>query len=694
MGPFRFCRQSGEERNFQSEHESITLAGEQAAAVPTFLKGRHYGKSSSAVLVKSIFEWKAYEQSVGKASKPGLGEKAPNLPPAGWNVAPWEESLLCPFFHPSNCAFPDDDLLCSLVDLYFDHVNLFTPLLHRPTFDRLLLDKIHVKDSSLGSVVLLVCAIGARFSDDPRVFFTESTLSAGWQWFDLAHKLGERPLAPASLFDIQASVLRAEFLRGPYTSYSAWTVLGVGLRRAQDVGAHRWDTFGTEKSPERELWGRAWWCLVVLDRIASAYLGQPCITEGYDFDIDLPTECDDEYWEHSDPAKSWQQPEGVPSKLSFFVAYIKQTQIIVGTHAFLYSLDKTKRAWMIDVFHDFERRVVLELDSALNKWIDNIPAHLRNPHNSQLNSMFHRQSVVLHAELYFLQILMHRPFLTNPDKSSGMTAASLAICTNAARACSRLLDTEDISCRNVVYRIQWPIFSSAVVLLLTVWTGKRMGVDGSYAKEVQNIEKCKAMLAQSERCWQSSGKLVDIISSLVAASDLTAPRAGSQPTSASSNPSDSSQSTLNPEPDISSLFSGDNLPLYTEELASIPLFSGLPAQDAWGICPDTVSSPHTGDFAPSNELFLFPPRDPVCQPHALRQDQPAESRQAHPPDDSFPDPGPVPPAPANIFDFDADTMAVWTSAPHGFNFGDWGAYVDNVNEIQLSSDMGDRKSVV
>lgn len=119
----------------------------------------------------------------------------------------WEESLLCPFFHPSNCAFPDDDLLCSLVDLYFDHVNLFTPLLHRPTFDRLLLDKIHVKDSSLGSVVLLVCAIGARFSDDPRVFFTESTLSAGWQWFDLAHKLGERPLAPASLFDIQASVV-------------------------------------------------------------------------------------------------------------------------------------------------------------------------------------------------------------------------------------------------------------------------------------------------------------------------------------------------------------------------------------------------------------------------------------------------------------------------------------------------------
>lgn len=129
---------------------------------------------------------------------------------------------------------------------------------------------------------------------------------------------------------------------------------------------------------------------------------------------------------------------------------------------------------MTEVFPEYDRRVVMELDSALNKWIDNIPAHcmsllqrqvdeqsslsslvlsVRNPH-SQPNSTFHRQSIVLHAELYFLQILMHRPFLKSPDNNSGITASSIAICTNAARACSRLLDTEDMSCRNVVYRIQ------------------------------------------------------------------------------------------------------------------------------------------------------------------------------------------------------------------------------------------------
>lgn len=714
IGPFKLCRQSGEERNFQMKHECITIP-EQATFTPAFLKGRHFGKSSSAVFVRSLIEWKAHEQSAGEAEELEWEQKIPDLPSATWNVYPWEESTISPFIHPSNCSFPDDDLLKSLIDLYFEHVNLFTPLLHRPTFDRLLRDKMHIRDSSLGSVVLLICSIGARFSDDPRVLIKGNTLSAGWQWFDLAHTLGERLLAPASLYDIQASVLRAEFLRGAYTSYSAWTVLGIGLRRAQDVGAHRWDTFGTEKSPERELWGRAWWSLVVLDRIASTYMGQPCITEGWDFDIDLPTECDDEYWEHPDPSKSWQQPNGVPSKVSFFVAYIKETQITINTQAFLYPLNKAKRGWMTEVFPEYDRRVVMELDSALNKWIDNIPAHLRNPH-SQPNSTFHRQSIVLHAELYFLQILMHRPFLKSPDNNSGITASSIAICTNAARACSRLLDTEDMSCRNAVYRIQWPIFSSAVVLLLSVWTGKRMGLEGSYAKEVRNVEKCRAMLAHSERSWQSSGQLGDIIRSLVDASDLTAQSTGPQPTRNAPTASDSSNSSasapdsqpdiplffdLHPQQDITSLFD-NNLPLYTEELASIPLFSGLPAQvaslpvqatslpahgtsstDGWGPLPDIASSSHTN----------FSPAGPIDGPGGLgqlfSQDSPRDQSPRAPDSSAFAslDPGPMPPDPFG-FDFDSDLLAMWTSAPHGSNFGDWGAYVDNVNEIQLSSNLG------
>lgn len=46
-------------------------------------------------------------------------------------------------------------------------------------------------------------------------------------------------------------------------------------------------------------------------------------------DLDLPIECDDEYWETEDPAQAFNQPAGVPSMLSFFIHSVKlrQTQL-------------------------------------------------------------------------------------------------------------------------------------------------------------------------------------------------------------------------------------------------------------------------------------------------------------------------------------------------------------------------------
>jgi hypothetical protein len=47
------------------------------------------------------------------------------------------------------------------------------------------------------------------------------------------------------------------------------------------------------------------------------------------FDLDLPIECDDEYWETEDPAQVFKQPAGVPSVLSFFIhsVRLRQTQL-------------------------------------------------------------------------------------------------------------------------------------------------------------------------------------------------------------------------------------------------------------------------------------------------------------------------------------------------------------------------------
>jgi hypothetical protein len=46
------------------------------------------------------------------------------------------------------------------------------------------------------------------------------------------------------------------------------------------------------------------------------------------FDQELPTECDDEYWETSEPNKSFVQPEGKPALISAWIQVIKLGDII------------------------------------------------------------------------------------------------------------------------------------------------------------------------------------------------------------------------------------------------------------------------------------------------------------------------------------------------------------------------------
>ena len=102
-------------------------------------------------------------------------------------------------------TYPDGDLITSLVDLYFNQVNVFLPLLHRPTFERAIADDLHLHDSAFGATVLLACSIGSQYSDDPRVLLggTNSPHSCGWKWFEQVQVVRKSLLTPPSLYDLQ-----------------------------------------------------------------------------------------------------------------------------------------------------------------------------------------------------------------------------------------------------------------------------------------------------------------------------------------------------------------------------------------------------------------------------------------------------------------------------------------------------------
>jgi hypothetical protein len=123
-----------------------------------------------------------------------------------------------------------------------------------------------------------------------------------------------------------------------------------------------------------------------------------------------------------------------------------------------YSINKSK-VLLGFVGQEWEQRIVSELNSALNQWVDSVPDHRAHyivspPANfaylrtvrwdpAREDLIFFDQSALLWAAYYQLQIMIHRPFIrTGPDPTGAPGGfPALAICTNAARACARVVDT-------------------------------------------------------------------------------------------------------------------------------------------------------------------------------------------------------------------------------------------------------------
>ena len=96
-----------------------------------------------------------------------------------------------------------------LFDLFFLHFATYLPVLHRPTFEKNIQQGLHLVEEPFGTIALLTCALGAKFSDDPRTLLVSDDIySAGWKWFLLVNRLRKMSFAPANIYDVQICVVR------------------------------------------------------------------------------------------------------------------------------------------------------------------------------------------------------------------------------------------------------------------------------------------------------------------------------------------------------------------------------------------------------------------------------------------------------------------------------------------------------
>ncbi|KAJ7123989.1 fungal-specific transcription factor domain-containing protein [Mycena crocata] len=595
-----------------------------AGLMPCTEKQRYFGKSSSFHFTRAAMN------QIHGGTENVLGVQRPEF----WTARPWE---LLTVEHP-RYFFPDHDLLKRLVKIYFEQINPLIGILHFPSFHQSLTDGQHYSDPQFGAVVLAVCSMASRYSDDPRVFLdgANSQHSCGWKWFRQVRPIRTSFAPEPSLQQLQLICLSVLYLAGSSSPEECWVLAGLGVRYGQAAGVHRRAGYSRMEALEAELYKRVFWILVAIDTIVSTFKGRPRITNSADIDLDLPADADEEHWATPNPV----QPGGTPSTSSFIIAYLKLMMIFGRIQGAVYAVNGQQCG----------QDVIAELDSDLNKWVDAVPDHLRwNP--QQQNQVFLDQSAALFTTYYHAQILIHRPFIPAPGKSpaSNMSFPSLAICANAARSCGHVLDVQSRRGRGILHHphIMTALFDCTVVLLINVWAvvgGGKSKTPQDFNHASADVQNCVRVLRLYERRWRAAGRKSDIISALLnigkyasGSSSLKRSRDEDQiadprlvPThfsglSPDERPVAGSSRVMSVDHQIRalelSLQETDHLfslPLHTEELGRLPVYHSFEYDFRVGVQEDNTQYPpqshmheqgdvsHRNAFSDAPSIYAFP----------------------------------------------------------------------------------------
>ncbi|KAJ7172800.1 fungal-specific transcription factor domain-containing protein [Mycena crocata] len=611
--------------------------------IPSFTdkSGPFYGRSSSIQFTKSLV-----------SQMPGNAKHA-------FGVRRLEFWAAQPYF------FPDDDLLKRLVKIFFEQINPLISILHFPSFHQSLTSGLHFRDPSFGAVVLAVCALGSRYSDDPRVFLdgTNSEHSCGWKWFRQVRPV-RTPYSPApSLEQLQLLCLSVLFLAGSCAPEEGWILAGLGIRFAQGAGIHHRSGYSGMDPLEAELYKRVFWLLVIMDTLISSFKGRPRMTNDADIDIDLPLECDEEWWGTPNAI----QPLGIPSSSIFIVTYLKLLKIFGRIQGAVYAVNG----------QPCSPDVIAELDSDLNAWVDNVPSHcVPRPIGCFIYHLLPRantNSPAIHTrsgEYLDLQLSLRLPFaLMQPDR-----AATSWMFNPVA----------DVTA----------LFDCAVVLLINVWAvvgGRKSRTPEDFERATADVQNCMRVLRLYERRWRAAGRKCDIISALLtigkftSSSSLKRPRDG-EDVIGLSPPSDASMDNRADRPIAGSLrvlsvvqqiqalelsiqetdhlFS---LPLHTEELGRLPIYTSFDYDLQASLQPDNMQ------YQPQSHLHLQDQASGLLSPELMY---------------GFDDvtQGSIFPTMPNVTGWSADgAEASAFNVPSGDGWRDWSAYLASVEGLNLDT---------
>ncbi|KAI5833483.1 hypothetical protein K523DRAFT_295915 [Schizophyllum commune Tattone D] len=454
-------------------------------AVDEYGHGRWMGGSSSMSLI----------QSLRQITTTPLQHQSPmeeNPPESGPNKLFFPATV---FFGkvralpgPEEVEYPERELADRMVDAYFSRLHYLLPVIDKPTFMKQyvsLMDNTHdiVKhrtETAFISLVFAVFACGAPIVFPDRM----DDGGMGMIYYERALILHYISHAKIQVEHVQCFTLLSSFLCAVNCLPQAWLLIGQAVRMSQDLGLHRSPRRQRNLSEvQKETHRKIFWGVYVMDRMLALSLGRPLGINDADCDVEQLVPVDDDYL--PDYLMHKVAPNTRPFLMTGFILLTKLYHLAGRMLREVYSLDIVKDNGDPDKQAQLQRTVEM-LDTALQRWLDEIPEVFKNRSERDEHVCV---GTVLLSHYYSVQMALHRNHLpvkrvqANPKLSAKSTVQAV----NAARSCIHLAPSVKAvvpPSHDLAFFLQH-LFSSAVILLL-------------YAMHTPNTQAAQAAMEEAK----------------------------------------------------------------------------------------------------------------------------------------------------------------------------------------------------
>ncbi|ODM24452.1 hypothetical protein SI65_02042 [Aspergillus cristatus] len=258
-------------------------------------ESRYYGRSSfMSILSRQGIEWIKEKTGDVKFLNCLITDSNKDSPWDYWRPDVFRDLFASQVFKP----LPSRAEVFSLMKDYFRTLNRLFPLYHEESFMRLVewqYTQQTCDDAARWANINIILSLAYeyRFSNSLK---PERDKEKAWMYFKNAMSVFvELTLRRTDLLSVQALLGMALFLRGNSGTQSALPIITAAMRSCHRMGLHR-DLPRPHFSPvEQEQRKRVFWIAYILDQSTCVRSGSAPTQQVDDFDVDLPSEKDDDH---------------------------------------------------------------------------------------------------------------------------------------------------------------------------------------------------------------------------------------------------------------------------------------------------------------------------------------------------------------------------------------------------------------